>query len=165
MLTKCFTCPKIQGRGCPLILITEVREWECRFAASGPRNQRGVQSGDHVVFGAHVDENMGNRVQIIVLGATDLEAGVKADVAPVADQVIMAKPKSKQSHASKLKSKPIADSTTKGSKKTRTGKKDQVDQNTFEFMEEQNQRGSSMTCLRETSRRRRFMCPHTFAEV
>ena len=38
------------------------------------------KAGDHVVFGYHVDENMGNRVQIIVLGATDLEAGVKADV-------------------------------------------------------------------------------------
>ena len=30
----------------------------------------------------HVDENLGDRIQMVVLGATDLEAG-KADVAPV----------------------------------------------------------------------------------
>ena len=33
------------------------------------------KAGEHVVFGAHVDENMGDRVQITVLGATDLESG------------------------------------------------------------------------------------------
>ncbi|NDH90140.1 MAG: hypothetical protein EBZ22_04525, partial [Flavobacteriia bacterium] len=35
------------------------------------------KAGEHVVFGAHVDENLGDRVQIVVLGATDLEAGMK----------------------------------------------------------------------------------------
>ena len=39
------------------------------------------KAGEHVVFGAHVDENLGDRIQIIVLGATDLEAGMSADVA------------------------------------------------------------------------------------
>ena len=32
--------------------------------------------------------NLGDRIQIIVLGATDLEAGMTADVAPVTEQVI-----------------------------------------------------------------------------
>ena len=27
------------------------------------------KAGEHVVFGAHVDENLGDRIQIIVLGA------------------------------------------------------------------------------------------------
>ena len=52
------------------------------------------KAGEHVVFGAHVDENMGDHVQIIVLGA-DLEAGLSADVAPVAEQVMQASPKAK----------------------------------------------------------------------
>ena len=99
------------------------------------------KAGDHVVFGAHVDENLGDRVQVIVLGATDLEAGAKADVAPVADQVMMASPNSKQSHASKLKPLPSTKTKAKESKKTRGRKKDPVDQNTFEFMEQENQRG------------------------
>ena len=43
---------------------------------------------------------MGDHVQIIVLGATDLEAGLSADVAPVAEQVIEASPKTKQAHQS-----------------------------------------------------------------
>ena len=63
-------------------------------------------AGEHVVFGAHVDENMGDRVQITVLGATDLEAGTKVvDVAPIASDVISAIPKSKVAHPSKLKEK------------------------------------------------------------
>ena len=85
------------------------------------------KAGDHVVFGAHVDENLGDRVQVIVLGATDLEAGAKADVAPVADQVMMATPSAK--------------AKAKESRKIRGRKKDPVDQNTFDFMEQENQRG------------------------
>ena len=99
------------------------------------------KAGDHVVFGAHVDENLGDRVQVIVLGATDLEAGAKADVAPVADQVMMATPNSKQSHASKLKPQPSAKTKAKEGRKIRGRKKDPVDQNTFDFMEQENQRG------------------------
>jgi cell division protein FtsZ len=99
------------------------------------------KAGDHVVFGAHVDENLGDRVQVIVLGATDLEAGAKADVAPVADQVMMATPNSKQSHASKLKPQPSAKAKAKENRKIRGRKKDPVDQNTFDFMEQENQRG------------------------
>lgn len=100
------------------------------------------KAGEHVVFGAHVDENMGNRVQITVLGATDLEAGLPAaDVAPVSEQVISASPKAKRAHQSKLasqKAKPEP-APAKGKK----GKKGQepLDQNTFEFMEDGNQRG------------------------
>ena len=99
------------------------------------------KAGDHVVFGAHVDENLGDRVQVIVLGATDLEAGAKADVAPVADQVMMATPNSKQLHASKLNPQPSVKTKAKESRKIRGRKKDSVDQNTFEFMEQENQRG------------------------
>ena len=100
------------------------------------------KAGEHVVFGAHVDENMGDRVQITVLGATDLEAGLPAaDVAPVSEQVISASPKAKRAHQSKLasqKAKPEP-APAKGKK----GKKGQepLDQNTFEFMEDGNQRG------------------------
>lgn len=97
------------------------------------------KAGEHVVFGAHVDENMGDRVQITVLGATDLEAGLPAaDVAPVAEQVISASPKAKRAHESKLateKAKPAP-----APAKRKKGK-EPVDQNTFEFMEDGNQRG------------------------
>ena len=48
------------------------------------------------MFGAHVDENLGDRIQVVVLGATDLEAGRKADVAPSAEQVVFNPTKSKQ---------------------------------------------------------------------
>ena len=101
------------------------------------------KAGEHVVFGAHVDENMGDRVQLIVLGATDLEAGAKADVAPAAEQVVLATPKSKVAHQSKLsESKPKATPQKPARTKTKRGKKaESVDQNTFDFMEEKNQRG------------------------
>ena len=105
------------------------------------------KAGEHVVFGAHVDENMGDHVQIIVLGATDLEAGLQADVAPVAEQVIQASPKAKKAHQSKLsakrkakaqnKTESVPTAPVKGAKK---GKKIE-DQNMFDFMEESNQRG------------------------
>ena len=99
------------------------------------------KAGEHVVFGAHVDENMGDRVQITVLGATDLEAGtVVADVAPVASDVISVIPKTKVAHQSKLKKKsaelPVSDP-----KKSRVNKKDKINQNTFSFMDAENQRG------------------------
>ena len=100
------------------------------------------KAGEHVVFGAHVDENMGDRVQITVLGATDLEAGLPAaDVAPVSEQVISASPKAKRAHQSKLasqKAKPEP-APAKG-KKSKKGQ-EPLDQNTFEFMEDGNQRG------------------------
>ena len=104
------------------------------------------KAGEHVVFGAHVDENMGDQVQIIVLGATDLEAGLQADVAPVAEQVIQASPQTKKAHQSKLSAKRKAEakakaektaSSSKGRKKGRYSE----DQNMFDFMEEGNQRG------------------------
>ena len=65
------------------------------------------KAGEHVVFGAHVDENMGDRVEITVLGATDLEAGLPAaDVAPVACDIKNVVPKTRAAHSSKLKRKP-----------------------------------------------------------
>lgn len=98
------------------------------------------KAGEHVVFGAHVDENLGDRLQIIVLGATDLEAGSKADVAPSADQVMIASTKTKQAHQSKLRKQAEKNMGT-GTKGKKRGKKDSVDQNTFDFMDEKNQRG------------------------
>ena len=99
------------------------------------------KAGEHVVFGAHVDENMGDRVQITVLGATDLEAGLPAaDVAPVSEHVMAASPKAKRAHESKLAS----DNAVKASPPSKRGKgkvKDSVEQNTFDFMEDGNQRG------------------------
>ena len=100
------------------------------------------KAGEHVVFGAHVDENMGDRVQITVLGATDLEAGLPAaDVAPVSEQVISASPKAKRAHQSKLASQKAKPEPAPA--KGKRGKKGQepLDQNTFEFMEDGNQRG------------------------
>ena len=101
------------------------------------------KAGEHVVFGAHVDENLGDRIQIIVLGATDLEAGMTADVAPVTEQVIEATPSvTKTSHPSKLKSSPKVTKAKPTSARTRFNrKKESEDQNTFDFMEEANQRG------------------------
>ena len=90
---------------------------------------------------------MGDQVQIIVLGATDLEAGLQADVAPVAEQVIQASPKAKQAHESKLKAKKKAEAKVEAKKgkapKPAARKKGKYseDQNMFDFMEASNQRG------------------------
>ena len=101
------------------------------------------KAGEHVVFGAHVDENLGDRIQIIVLGATNLEAGMSADVAPVTEQVIEATPSvTKTSHPSKLETPPKNSKPKPVAKRTRfSRKKESEDQNTFDFMEEANQRG------------------------
>ena len=100
------------------------------------------KAGEHVVFGAHVDENLGDRIQIIVLGATDLEAGMKADIAPITEQVIEATPGlSKSKHPSKLKSSTKCSLEKKEPQKRFIRKKESTDQNTFDFMEESNQRG------------------------
>ena len=97
------------------------------------------KAGEHVVFGAHVDENMGDRVQITVLGATDLEAGLPAaDVAPVSEQIISASPKAKRAHESKLATEKAQPAPAPAKRKKG---KDPADQNTFEFMEDGNQRG------------------------
>jgi cell division protein FtsZ len=99
-------------------------------------------AGEHVVFGAHVDENMGDRVQITVLGATDLEAGTKVvDVAPIASDIISVIPKSKVAHPSKLKQKKGNSITNDNGKKHSSKNNDKLDQNTFSFMDAENQRG------------------------
>jgi len=98
------------------------------------------KAGEHVVFGAHVDENLGERVQIVVLGATDLEAGMQADVAPSAEQVMIASTKARQAHESKLRQQ-IKSSPKESNRVGKRGKKESLEQNTFDFMEEQNQRG------------------------
>jgi len=104
------------------------------------------RAGEHVVFGAHVDENMGDRVEICVLGATDLEAGIPAaDVAPAADPVLTTSPKAKKakpvsrSHASKLKRETAA--AKKKAKKEKAAAKAPDDQEFFDFMQTENQRG------------------------
>ena len=100
------------------------------------------KAGEHIVFGAHVDENMGDRVQITVLGATDLEAGTPpADVAPAAKGVISALPKSKVAPPSKLQKQNQVTPSNQKSKPSRLKKQETIDQNTFDFMEAENQRG------------------------
>jgi cell division protein FtsZ len=98
------------------------------------------KAGEHVVFGAHVDENLGDRVQVVVLGATDLEAGMKVDVAPSADQVMLDSTKAKQAHESKLRRQNKRNEPEKV-KSRRQAKKDALEQNTFDFMQDNNQRG------------------------
>ena len=100
------------------------------------------KAGEHIVFGAHVDENMGERVQITVLGATDLEAGTpKVDVAPSAKEVITSLPKTKVAHSSKLKKEKLTKTGKKISTVSLRNKNEPLDQNTFDFMEAENQRG------------------------
>ena len=61
------------------------------------------KAGEEVVFGAHVDENLGDEIKITVLGVTALEPTTPlADVAPAADQILELTSQTKQSHPSKL---------------------------------------------------------------
>ena len=102
------------------------------------------KAGEDVVFGAHVDENLGDEVKITVLGVTSLEPLIKkADIAPAAQQVLGLGKQPKQSHRSKLEISsqkpekiPSAEIRKKGRRKS-----ENVEQNTFYFMEEENQRG------------------------
>jgi cell division protein FtsZ len=95
------------------------------------------KAGEQVVFGAHVDENMGDDVQITVLGATNLGVNKpKADVAPPAKEVYSVTSKPKEHHPSRLSSAKKA-TRSKGKKKTSVP----LEQNTFSFMDDKNQRG------------------------
>ena len=102
------------------------------------------KAGEEVVFGAHVDENMGDEIKITVLGVTALEPNTpRADIAPAADQILELTAQSKQSHPSKLevqKSRKV-DKKSYSNRLNRRRKNENIDQNTFSFMEEQNQRG------------------------
>lgn len=103
-----------------------------------------LKASEEVVFGAHVDENLGEEVMITVLGATALEPMVKcADVAPVAQQVLELASQPKESHASKLENqKKKKLSAGKSSPKRGNSKRtSNLEQNTFSFVEEKNQRG------------------------
>ena len=63
------------------------------------------KAGDQVVFGAHVDENMGDEVRITVLGAADLGSEQKvADVSP-SQEVFEVTSVQKELHPSWLSSK------------------------------------------------------------
>ena len=101
------------------------------------------KAGEEVVFGAHVDENLGDQVKITVLGATSLEPLVKvADVAPVAQQVLELAAQPKEAHPSKLQvEKRKAQPAQAVNKRLIRKKESSVDQNTFPFMDEKNQRG------------------------
>lgn len=101
------------------------------------------KAGEEVVFGAHVDENFGKEVKITVLGATSLDPLIKtADVAPVSQQVMELASMPKQSHRSKLAKQTKINQVVKSSNQRVKGKKiTNIEQNTFSFMEEQNQRG------------------------
>ena len=99
------------------------------------------KAGEHVVFGAHVDENMGDRVEITVLGATDLEAGLPAaDVAPVAYDIKNVVPKTRAAHSSKLKKEAKETKLERISDKKNRKKQAELDQGTFNL--EDTQRGN-----------------------
>ncbi len=111
--------------------------------AAGIREE--LKAGEHVVFGAHVDENMGDRVEICVLGATDLEAGLPAaDVAPPGAPALTTSAKASKraakSHASKLK-RAAARKKPARAKGKKAAANATEDQNLFEFMQTENQRG------------------------
>ena len=104
------------------------------------------KAGENVVFGAHIDENMGDGVDITVLGATDLgPISGSADIAPSSGQeILQATTPVKSSHPSRLSSpKPKNLKTSKPQKQAKANKADPqgLSQNTFDFMEDQNQRG------------------------
>ena len=99
------------------------------------------KAGEEVVFGAHVDENLGDEVKITILGATSLEPLVQtADVAPAAQEVLEFSSIPKQSHRSKL-GKQKSQVLKSAKKKANGSKEPNKEQNTFSFMEEKNQRG------------------------
>jgi len=99
------------------------------------------KAGDQVVFGAHVDENMGDEVRITVLGAADLGSDKKiADVSP-SQEVFEVTTVQKQAHPSRLSLKK-SDKKKAASTNARNKKKSEpLEQNTFSFMEDKNQRG------------------------
>jgi len=102
------------------------------------------KAGEDVVFGAHVDENLGDEVKITVLGVTSLEPLIKkADIAPAAQQVLELGKQPKRSHRSKLKisNQKTEKIPSKEIPKNGRKKSENVEQNTFYFMEEENQRG------------------------
>ena len=102
------------------------------------------KAGEDVVFGAHVDENLGEEVKITILGVTSLVPLVPtADVAPVAQQVLELGKNAKQSHRSKLEITNTSPEKTSSmaTRKKRGRNIDNKEQNTFFFMEAENQRG------------------------
>lgn len=102
------------------------------------------KAGEDVVFGAHVDENLGEEVKITILGVTSLDPLVPtADVAPVAQQVLELGKNAKQSHRSKLEITNTSPEKTSSmaTRKKRGRNNDNKEQNTFFFMEAENQRG------------------------
>ena len=102
------------------------------------------KAGEEVVFGAHVDENLGDEIKITVLGVTALEPTAPlADVAPAADEILELTSQTKQSHPSKLEVQKSRKVQTKknGNRLNKRRKDENQDQNTFSFMEEHNQRG------------------------
>lgn len=110
--------------------------------AASQEIREAFKAGEQVVFGAHVDENMGDEVRIIVLGAADLgTASPIADVAPPAQEVFHATSKPKETHPSRLSmnQKEAKKMVSKRGSKKKTS--ESLEQNTFSFMEDQNQRG------------------------
>ncbi len=110
--------------------------------ATSEEIRNAFKAGDRVVFGAHVDENLGDEVRIMVLGAADMgTVSVVADVAPASDQLFVSTVQPKLSHPSRLKTK---ESKSTDSSQAKTGKKKDsqpLEQNTFPFMDAANQRG------------------------
>jgi len=101
------------------------------------------KAGECVVFGAHVDENMGEEVRVIVLGATNMEADKKiADVAPVSHEIHQITKETREAHPTRLGQKAKVSKSRNPKLKTKKTKVYQsVEQNTFSFMDDKNQRG------------------------
>ena len=100
------------------------------------------KAGENIVFGAHVDENLGDTVKITILGCSSLEAPIPtADVAPSAETIFEIDKTTNQSHSSKLREKLPGKNRTKSKTIKSPKAENPAEQNIFSFMEDQNQRG------------------------
>lgn len=100
------------------------------------------KAGENIVFGAHVDENLGDTVKITILGCSSLEAPIPtADVAPSAETIFEIDKTTNHSHSSKLREKLPGKNSTKSKTIKSPKAENPAEQNIFSFMEDQNQRG------------------------
>ena len=100
------------------------------------------KAGENIVFGAHVDENLGDCVNITILGASSLGPVISpADVAPSAEPIFETDKRSNESHSSKLSEKMTGKNRGKPASSKSSKTANTTEQNIFSFMEDHNQRG------------------------
>jgi len=100
------------------------------------------KAGENIVFGAHVDENLGDCVNITILGASTLGPVISpADVAPSAEPIFETDKRSNESHSSKLSEKMTGKNRGKPASGKSSKTANTTEQNIFSFMEDHNQRG------------------------